>query len=480
MNAPINRLFWVIVVLFGLLVYFTSKSTVFQADALRNNALNRRGLLQAQKIDRGEIQASDGTVLARSVKDKNGDYVRRYPTDSIFSQAVGYSYLTPGRAGLERQYNDALTGQRGEFSSIIDQISGTKPAGDDLRTHLNPAAQQAALDGLAGRKGAVVALDPKTGQVLAMASEPGFDQNALATEKGTNALNGNPNAPLVNRATQGTYPPGSTFKVVTAIAAVDSGAYTPDSPVSGKSPLKVSGVPMSNDNDQSFGDISLTTALTYSVNTAFARIALKVGAPTIQMYMERLGFGKDPPLDYPSNQMVPSGEYVNGGKTLVKATDGRVDLGRLAIGQDKLLVTPLQMAMVASAVANKGVLMQPRLGDKVVDPDGRVRETIEPEQESRVMSAKSAAEVGQMMTKVVEEGTGTAAQLGALEGEVAGKTGTAQIDIQNGITQPWFIAFAPVDNPKVAVAVTVERTEGGFGGDVAAPIAKNVMETLLR
>lgn len=479
MNPPITRLFWLIVVLFGLLVYFTSKSTVFQADALRNNPKNARGLLQAQKVARGQIQAADGSVLARSVKDKDGDYVRGYPS-TVFSQTVGYSYLTPGRAGLERQYNDALTGQRGEFNSIIDQISGTKPKGDDLITNLNPAAQQVALDGLAGRKGAVIAMNPRTGQVQVMASVPGFDPNVLKTKEGTNALNNAPGSPLVNRVTQGLYPPGSTFKVVTAIAAIDSGMYTPDSMISGKSPLKVSGVPLNNDDNESYGDITLTEALTNSVNTVFARIALKLGAGTMEKYMKRLGFGSDPPLDYPSEQMLPSGEYVNRGRTLVSPTDGRVDLGRLAIGQDKLLATPMQMAMVASAVGNGGVLMKPRLGSKVVDADGRIRETIGPEEQTRVMSAKSAREVGQMMTKVVEEGTGQAAQLGDLAGEVAGKTGTAQIDIPNQITQPWFIAFAPVDNPRIAVAVTVERTEGGFGGTVAAPIAKNVMETLLR
>jgi penicillin-binding protein A len=479
-NVPITRLFWLIVLLFAVLVYFTSKSTVFRADALRDNTRNKRELLAQQKIQRGEIQAADGSVLARSVKQKSGNYTRRYPVDGLFSQTVGYSYLTPGRAGLERYYNDDLTGQHGELGTILDQLSGTKPKGDDLKTGLDPQAQQVALDGLGGQKGAVVAMDPRTGQVKVMASVPGFDQNQMATEDGVNALNSDQEGPLVNRVTQGTYPPGSTFKVVTAIAAVDSGQYTPDSTVSGKSPLTVSGVPLNNDNNEQFGDISLTDALTYSVNTSWARVAKKLGPDTMQTYMERLGFGQDPPLDYPSDQMIPSGVYVNRGRTLVPVTDGRVDLGRVAIGQERLLVTPMQMAMVASAVANGGVLMKPRLGHQIVDSDGRVRDTIEPEEETRVMSEKSAREVAGMMTKVVEEGTGTAAQLGDLEGEVAGKTGTAQIDIQNGITQPWFIAFAPVDNPKIAVAVTVERTEGGFGGTVAAPIAKNVMETLLR
>ena len=477
MNAPILRLFALIVVLFGVLVYFTSKSTVFTADALRNNQRNQRAVLAQQKIHRGKILAADGTTLARSVPAGGGTYTRRYP-NSLFSQAVGYSYTTPGRAGLEREYNDPLTGQHGEFKTILDQLTGDKPVGDELVTQLDPVAQRVALDGLAGRRGAVVALDPRSGAVKVMASDPGFDQNLMGTRGGLAELNTAEGSPTLNRTTQGLYPPGSTFKVVTAIAAMDSGRFTPDSVLSGKSPLEVSGTPLANDSGEQFGDIDLTTALTNSVNTVWAQVALKLGAPTMAKYMDRLGFGKDPPMDYPDDQMRPSGLYVDRGRRRVSATDRRVDLGRMAIGQDKLLVTPMQMAMVASSVANDGVLMQPRLGDKVVDPDGRVRDSIDPQEESRVMSAKSAREVTEMMARVVDEGTGTAAALNGIA--VAGKTGTAQIDIDNGTTQPWFIAFAPVDNPKVAIAVTVERSDGGQGGTVAAPIARDVMETLLR
>jgi len=477
MNAPIFRLFALIVVLFGVLVYFTSKSTVFTADALRDNSRNARAVLAQQKVHRGSILAADGSTLARSVPASGGRWTRRYPTD-VFSQTVGYSYITAGRAGLEREYNDPLSGQHGEFKSILDQISGSKPEGDDLATHLDPEAQQVALDGLAGRPGAVVALDPRTGAVKAMASTPGFDQNRMGTEEGLAELNTAPGSPTLNRTTMGLYPPGSTFKVVTAIAAMDSGKYTPASTFDGKSPIEVSGTPLANDSNEQFGDIDLTTALTHSVNTVWAQVALKLGSGTMAKYMDRLGFGRRPPLDYPGDQMRPSGLYVDKGRKRVSPTDDRIDLGRMAIGQDKLLVTPMQMAMVASSVANGGVLMKPRLGDKVVDPDGRVRDTVDPEEESRVMSAKSAREVTQMMARVVDEGTGTAAALDGIQ--VAGKTGTAQIDIENGTTQPWFIAFAPVNDPKVAIAVTVERSDGGDGGTVAAPIAKDVMETLLR
>lgn len=478
MNAPITRLFALVVVLFAVLVYFTSKSTVFTANALRDNPKNRRALLAEQKIHRGPIRAADNSVLARSVPAAGDTWTRVYPPSALFPHAVGYSYTTLGRSGLERYYNDQLTGRRNEFASILDQLAGRRPAGDQLVTHLDPVAQKVALDDLGGRRGAVVAMNPATGAVEVMASVPGYDQNLLRSPKAAAALNRDPASPLFNRTTQSGYPPGSTFKVVTAIAAIDSGRYTPFSTVNGKSPITVSGTPLSNDNNEQFGDITLTKALTYSVNTVWAQVAEDLGPRIMNRYMRRLGFFSDPPLDYPHDQIRPSGEYVDRGRRVVDATDGNVDIGRMGIGQDKLNVTPLQMAMVASAVANGGVLMKPRLGDKIIDPDGRTRDAVAPVQESRVMSAKSAKEVAYMMSQVVNEGTGTAAALAGIQ--VAGKTGTAQIDIQNNITQPWFIAFAPVRNPRVAVAVTVERSQGGFGGTVAAPIAKDVMESILR
>jgi peptidoglycan glycosyltransferase len=479
MNKAISRLFLLLVALFAVLVYFTSKSTVFDAQLLRANDLNKRGLLAAQKVPRGRIVDAQANVLASSRRDNDGVYTRRYPSDAIFSQTVGYSFITVGQSGLESYYQDQLSGRRGELRSVIDQLRGEKQRGEELQTGLDAQAQRAALDGLAGRRGAVVAMNPQTGQVQVMASTPGFNQNEMASAAGQRRLDRAEGSPIVNRVTQGTYPPGSTFKVVTAIAALDSGRFTPSSRVDGDSGLEVSGVPLANDEGTDWGEVDLTTALSYSINTAWANVALELGPAVMDRYMKRLGFGQDPPIDLPADQIASSGEYMNEGRTLVSAGDSRVDLGRMAIGQDKLLVTPLQMAMVAAAVANGGELMKPHIASRVVDWEGRVRETIQPQQQARVMSTKTAAQLGAMMSKVVnDQGTGTAAAIPGLE--VAGKTGTAQIDIDNEITQPWFIAFAPVQNPTVAIAVTVERSQGGFGGTVAAPIAKSVMEALLK
>ncbi|HEX5910836.1 MAG TPA: penicillin-binding transpeptidase domain-containing protein, partial [Thermoleophilaceae bacterium] len=272
------------------------------------------------------------------------------------------------------------------------------------------------------------------------------------------------------------YPPGSTFKVVTAAAALDSGKYTPQSVVDGSSPRDVSGVPLANSGGQDFGPISLTDALTNSVNTVWAQVGESIGRGTLEEYMGRFGFNKDPQLDYPDGQMAPSG--VRGDKGQLLTADAGWDVGRVAIGQGgaegAILATPLQMAQVAGAVGNKGRLMRPRLTEKIVAKDGRA-EDIRPVQQSRVMSEKAAGELTQMMGNVVEEGTGTAAALSGAK--VAGKTGTAEVDNATA-NQAWFIGFAPLDNPKMAIAVTIERTQGQ-GGTEAAPLAKQVLEALL-
>jgi peptidoglycan glycosyltransferase len=476
MNAPIARLFVVVLVLFGVLVFATSWNAVFSAPDLRANAKNQREVLAQQKIRRGTIRAADGTVLARSIKRSDATYTRRYPQGDLAPHAVGYSYVRFGRAGLEKQYNSQLAGEKGEFGSLLDEVLSTTPVGQDLRTTIDPGAQRAAIAGLAGRKGAVVALDPRTGAIKAMVSTPGYDPASLPDGNLFSKLNTEPSAPLLNRTTQAGYPPGSTFKVVTAIAAIDSGRYTPNSLVSGRNGKVISGVPLNNFAGEQFGDITLTTALTHSVNTVWAEVGEKLGGSVMKKYMDRLGFDEQVPVDLPSGERAPSGEFVK--NRFVPPTNRNVDVGRMAIGQDKLRVTPLQMAMVASAVANDGVLMKPHLGDQVIDADGRVVKRVGGEEMSRVMSPQTAQQVNAMMQQVVREGTGTAAALSGID--VAGKTGTAEKNVAQHINQPWFIGFAPATNPKVVVAATVETSIGGTGGEVAGPIAKSVMEEVLR
>ena len=261
---------------------------------------------------------------------------------------------------------------------------------------------------------------------------------------------------------------------MTAAAALDSGKYKPDSIIDGSSPREVSGVPLANSGGQDFGPITLTDALTNSVNTVFAQVGEKVGEDTLVNYMERFGFGQDPPLDYPDGQMLASGVRNSKGRLV---TSG-FDVGRVAIGQGgnegQIQVSPLQMAMVAGAVGNGGVLMQPRLTERIVSKEGRA-EDVKPARQARVMSREAAGQLTEMMGNVVEEGTGTAAALSGIR--AGGKTGTAEVDNATA-NQAWFIGFAPLDNPRMAVAVTIERTQGQ-GGTEAAPIAKQVLESLL-
>ena len=475
MNTPIVRLFVLVVILFAGLVAWTSRWTVFEAEKLRDNALNRRALLEEQRVKRGPIRARDGTLIAGNKPGRAGTYVRRYPEGELFSHPVGYSFLSVGRSSLEQFYNDELTGERDDVTSVLDQLAGKEPEGDEVITSLDPAAQKLAYDALGDQRGAVVAMEPQTGRIRVMASTPRFDPNRLAGARDTGVLR---NGSAVNRATQGQYPPGSTFKVVTAVAAIDSGRYTKDTTVDGGSPKVVSGAPLNNFGNQDYGQIPLTTALTKSVNTVWAEVAEKLGGETMQRYMERFGFYERVEIDLPADQRSSSGVLPAGRQRFAPMTSSAVDVGRVAIGQGNLLTTPLQMAMVASAVANGGRLMKPTLVERTIDGDGRETDRNDPDELERVMKPETAQQVGDMMADVVREGTGTAAALAGAS--VAGKTGTAEIVRETRLNQPWFIGFAPRENPKIAVAVTIERSTAGSGGTVAAPIARRVMEQLLR
>ncbi len=477
MNRPIIRLYGLVALLFALLVAFTSRWTVFEASSLRGNPLNApRTQLEEERIDRGPIVAADGTVLARSISRGAGTYERRYPTGAEFGHAVGYYFTTLGSFGLERSRNSPLSGRNGtNVQSILDQLQGKKRAGSKIVTTLDPRAQKVAEQALAGNRGAVVALEPRRGGVEVMASSPGFDPNSLRSVRSFEKLNADAkDQPLVNRATEFGYAPGSTFKVLTATAALDTGAYTPESLVSGRNGIPISGVPLRNDENETFGQISLTEALAKSVNTVWAQVAERLGKSTIARYMDRFGFNRKPRLDYPTSEMSSSGEYL--GSHLLAPTSSRVDVGRLGIGQDKLRVTALQMAEVAAAVANHGTLMVPHMTDRIVDSEGRTVERISPQVQSVVMKPSTAAAVTGMMEAVVKEGTGTSAQIAGVQ--VAGKTGTAETQIGNTINNVWFIAFAPAANPRVAVAVTLQGVPGQ-GAAFAAPVAKTVIERLL-
>jgi peptidoglycan glycosyltransferase len=481
MNQPIVRLFGVVIVMFALLLAFTSRWTIFEASSLRANPLNARALLEQQRIARGRILAADGTVLARSVRTSASSgsesvYERRYPTGEEFAHAIGYYYIDRGRTGLESFRNATLNGQTGtNLQTILNQLQGKKRQGNEVVTTLEPAAQKVANSALAGHEGAVVALEPRSGAVTVMASSPGYDPNAVRSVHSYERLATKASGkPLVDRATQFGYAPGSTFKIVTATAAIDTGAYSKESTVDGRNDVAISGVPLGNDDNESFGAITLTQALAKSVNTVWAQVAEHVGKGTMARYMRRFGFDRKPQLDYPADEMSSSGEYR--GTRLISPTSSQTDVGRMGIGQDKLEATPLQMAEVAAAVANRGRLMVPHMTARILDPDGRTVQSVSPKLQSTVMKPSTAAAVTAMMEAVVEEGTGSSAQIPGVK--VAGKTGTAETQIGTAINNVWFVAFAPAASPRVAIAVTLKGVPGQ-GAAFAAPIAREVMERLL-
>jgi peptidoglycan glycosyltransferase len=484
MNRQIVKLFAFIVVLFGVLVAFTSYWSVFDAKALKEKEANKRPLLEAQQIRRGRILAADGTVIAKSVPNGKGAelrYVRRYPEGALFGHPIGYSFVQQGDSEFEQFHNDELVGEQSEFGSILDQLTGRDQEGNDVVTNLDLNAQRIALEDLENAGfGAVVAIAPRSGRVEVMASNAPYDPNRVPEE--LEKLNRNATeTPLVNRATQGRYPPGSTFKVVTAAAGLESGTITPETTIDAPGVIVDEGQPLRNDFEEDFGPIPLDTALTNSVNTWFGQLGQQVGQDQLFETMEKFGFNSLPPIDLPEEELLPSGVYDFEANRLLTRNDP-VDLARVAIGQERLLATPLQMAMVASAVADEGKLMKPQLWSRVIDPDGRVVKKLDPSQFSQPVSAEHAAELTTAMEGVVTEGTGTNAAIPGVP--VAGKTGTAETPGNKACgggedeNQAWFIGFAPADDPKIAIAASVECTPE-FGNDVAAPIFRDVAEAIL-
>lgn len=441
-------------------------------------------------IKRGKIYAADGrTLLATNVKKKvDGQtlYFRRYPSGPLFSSVVGYSTQSRNRTGLEQSYNDFLTGSNANldtvFRSTLDKLRGSTVTGNDLVLTLQPKLQSVAYRALRGKCGAVVALEPKTGRVLAMVSNPTFNPNLIERRFAQATRTTLPcGAPLLNRATSGKYQPGSTFKIVTASAALQSGRFTPESSFYDPGYCIEYGDRVRNAGNpeapETFGNLNLNTAFEHSVNSVFCNIGKALGAGAILKEAERYGFYSAPAVQLPDDEVAASGLYNRGRLFRPKNPATQVDPGRLAFGQERLQVTPLQMAMLASTVANHGVLMRPHLVEKILSPGGNSVSTAKSERLATPISRRVADQIAHMMELVVQGGTGTAASM--LPIRVAGKTGTAETGRAN-INTTWFTSFAPVQAPKIAVAVVVENQAGGFGGTVAAPIAKQVMEAALR
>jgi peptidoglycan glycosyltransferase len=489
MNPRIVRLTNVALVLLVVLVVMTTYWQTWAAAGLadrQDNAIRRVAEFQ---IDRGLIFSWTPRVrLARNVErklDAKTLYFRRYPRGPLTAHVVGYSTAGRSRTGLERSLNDYLTASNSNLSTAVDnaldELRGKPIEGNDVVTTLDLEAQQVALDELGSQCGAVVALDPRTGKVLAMASTPSFDPN-LAEERfgeiSRITADCSVPAPLVNRASAGLFVPGSTFKVVTAAAALESKKFTPDSSFVDPGYCTVYGKRVNNfDTSSPFGTIDLVTALTYSVNSVFCNIGKALGAKRILDTARRFGFYERPPLETPDDERNPSGLYQRG-RLYYPARDSDVDAGRMAFGQERMLVTPLQMAMVAGSIGAGGRLMEPHVVDRIVSPGRKVILRQRPSLIRQAVSRETADAVADMMRRAVSQGTGTAAQISGWS--VGGKTGTGETGVP-GSNTTWFIAFASKDEEspaELAVAVVLENQDG-TGGTTAAPIAREVMQAIL-
>jgi peptidoglycan glycosyltransferase len=472
MNKAIVRTFMALAVLFAALMVNVVYIQVIRAGALRDKPENRARILQEARVERGRILAFDGSVIAGSRK-RDGYWQRTYPQGRFAPQTVGYSSLRYGQSGIEASMDEYLTGQAVDLGlrSWLDRLLDRDPEGADVRLTLVPAVQKAARQALGSQTGAIVALDPVTGAVLAVASTPDYDPAQLVDRFAQ--LSKRKSAPLLDRALQGLYPPGSSFKVLTAGAALQTGVATPETVFEDTGTYRVSGGKVTNYGDEVFGANTLTEALTYSINTTFGKLGNELRRKRLIAYMERFGFWERPPLELPESMVRISGRYDDDALLPPGAPMDPLAVAWAAVGQEQVLATPLQMTLVAAAVANGGRIMQPYLVDRVITAQGGEVRVTKPVVWQEALDAQYAVQLSEMMQQVVDVGTGTAAALSGID--VAGKTGTAE---RGDANQAWFIGFAPAEAPRIAVAVTIEDTPG-TGGAVAAPLAAAVMRAAL-
>ncbi len=493
MNKQLRHVAVASLVLLAALIVSTTYWQTWAVGDLADRQDNAIQLVARLTVNRGRILGADGSVLATNRRHRKHGltiFTRRYPRGDLAPQVIGYSTAAGTTTGLEQSLDDYLTGANTNLSNTLSQelnkLGGQTVRGNNVVLTLRPAVQALALQQLQGRCGAVVALDAKTGAVYAMASSPTYDPNLVERPGGFTKITkikgtcGDASA-LVNNATAGLYPPGSTFKMLTAAAALDSGAYTPSSQFYDPGYCTEYGQHVSNAGNpdqtgpEAFGNVTLAQGFEHSINSVFCNVGMHIGGLEILKYAKRFGFYSLPPLETPPYERLPSGLYKNG-KLWYPRSESQIDPGRLAFGQFNMLATPLQMAMVGQAIANHGEEAQPYLVDRVVAPDGSIVSRTTPHMLGRPIKAQTAAELNQMMQLVVQGGTAAGIFPSSLR--VAGKTGTAELGLGT-VYDAWFVCFAPANNPRFVVAVVVEKQPNGFGASISAPIAKVILEKLL-
>lgn len=462
----IHVLIFLSLLFLSIIVYLTYFE-IFQKDRILTSSYNRRQWEQEDTTQRGAILDRNGIRLAYS-KGAGSGQERVYPYGRLYSQVIGYNSREYGKSQLEAQYNNELL-NIWEFSPIPGLqsiLTGDKKTGNNLYLTLDHELQKKAEQLIGGRNGAIVVMRPATGEILAMVSKPDFDPSSAKLKQSWQEMVESPDHPFLPRATQGLYAPGSTFKVLISAAALDNGIG--GGIYEDKGSVNIDGMIISNFDGHAYGSIDLSDALAVSSNVVFAQIGAELGEKNIRDIMSRAGMNREIPFDLNVSQS----RFPYKGMS-------RTELAAVGIGQGKLQVTPLFMAMIASGIANDGVMMKPYLVDRVEAPGGTVIRTAQPEVFSRLMSQETAAKVSEMMQNVVKTGTGKSAAIKGVS--VAGKTGTAQNEltgVRKNSEHAWFISFAPADDPQVAVSVVLEYG-GSTGGKAAAPIARELMRLCL-
>lgn len=489
MNKPIRTLSLFCLLLFLALLGRTTWLQYYEAGSLDARPENRRVIEAAYSAERGAILVGRTPVAESKPSGDKYKYQRTYPKPNEYAPLTGYfSYFS--QTGIERSQNAVLSGQDSRLfvTRLVDLLSNSSPKGGGVQLTIDAAAQDAAFKGLQGlgkgAQAAVVALEPSTGKILAMASVPSYNPNQLAQHdfsavaKRQKQLEAAPGKPMVNRAIQTRLFPGSTFKVVTAAAAIESGRYSYDSQVPGGATYQLpqttgdTGLIDNEGRDCGTGKISFSQAMEYSCNTSFAHIAVQVGGQQLHDTAEGFGFNQHYLDDLSPQAISVFPDHLNPPQT-----------GQAGFGQFDVQATPLQMAMVAAGLANGGKVMKPYVVDGVLTPELEPLPRTDPEELSQAVSASTADQVGKLMVDTVKYGTASPAAIPGID--VAGKTGTAQSGVDSVPPYAWFISFAPADDPKVAVAVMIQHAPGVARGEIAGgllggPIAKAIMEAVIR
>jgi peptidoglycan glycosyltransferase len=476
-NAPLRRVAIAVLVLFTLLIINVNIIQVVRSDELRNGEGNTRVLSEEYNRERGSIIVAGKPIAESVATDDQLTYLRQYPQGELYAAVTGYYSLIYSKTGLEDAENDVLAGNDPRLFGrrLADLFTGRDPSGGDVVLTLDPAVQEAAMAGLKGVTGAVVALDPSTGAILGMASTPSYDPAKLSSHDPAairaywDQLQAADRDPTLNRAIADNYPPGSLFKVIVSAAALEDG-YTPDTSIPAPDTYTPPGTSraLTNFNGSTCsptGEQPLIQALTISCNTAFAQLGVELGEDRIREMAEAFGLDGEKfevPLEVADSH--------------VGDIEDAAALAQTSIGQRDVRMTPLQAAMVAATVANGGTQMKPYLVDQVLAPDLTVIDETKPEEWRSPISKDIADKLTTMMISVVAKGSGRAARISGVE--VAGKTGTAQVS-EGVADHTWFMGFAPADKPKIAVAVFVANG-GGTGGERSAPIARDVIAAYLQ